>query len=629
MKYLVGIAKLAAVLAILVISGCGDVSFLLPVEDGQPEVLIMSVSKGAVLMPEDTFEVAVDYNDEEFFPDRMVIDLHDRDGEVLFSVELDSEGIFELPLPVALPPDLEAGTYEVGVTVFQEEEEIASSNSIFFFVKEEYQIRAITAYPQIFYPGGRGLIIANLDIPDNANPYLRWSSDEVEIYSGLFDGGADRLQLDVPESEGVYSIRLEVFPFEPGGDFGGSQEGLSEEKEISPGFDFSSFISLEAQFFVSSTQGVDEGELGPEKDYHSLFHFRGESIDWGSNGDGAAAVPVGTPVLDISRGIFGFRFDGNDGFAVDEVLLPVVDQYIQPFSYSARFVIDAFDGSVTEMTDGAGESVFSMGFADGILAASLLGTSSQIEPVLIAGDGADLTLTILPEDETIRYLWFIDGALVGDDLVPYEPAQIAPGGRTVIGGNDGMYGILDELGVYYRLTDAGAEVDMEVFARAMERAYGSDLVLAEGFDGTELPDDIVFAGEDETYSIDGGSLFLPAGAIIELSAMPDELESLLIEIALLPAGGEDGEVTDGVTDGETAPATLVLKNKSDGSVLAEITGDSGQVSEDGVLSLFVESVDFANSEVSVFIENRNENGGLEIGSVLVLKNQVQPSIVND
>ena len=629
MKYLVGTAKLAAVLAIIIFSACGDVSFLLPVENNQPEVTITSVSNGAILLPDDTFEVAVDYNDEEFFPDRLVIDLRNRDGEVLFSVELDSEGIFELPLPVELPADLGAGAYEVGVAVFQEEEEIAASNSIFFFVEEEYQIRAITAYPQIFYPGGRGLVIANLDIPENSNPYLRWSSDDVEIYAGLFTDGADKLQLEVPESEGVYTIRLEVFPFEPGGSFGGIEDEVVGEDEILPTFDFSSIISLEAQFFVSSAQGADDGELGPEKDYFSLFHFRGESVDWGYDGDGSAAVPVGTPILDISRGIFGFRFEGNDGFAVDKLLLPVVDGYIQPFSYSARFVLDSFDGSNTRMIDGGGEAVFSMEFIDGVLSASLHSTSSQIAPLFLEEDGADLTLTIFPDETTVRYLWFIDGVLEGDDLITYEAVEITPGGRTVIGGDGGMYGIIDELGVYYRVTDEGAEVDMEVFARAMERTYSSDLVLAEGFDGTDLPESITFKGEESTYSLDGGSLFLPAGSLLELSAVPGDFDSLLVEIVLLPAAGKDR--VEGEENGLPAQprASLMVKNTSEDTLLAEVTSDAGELTEEGVLSLYVEAADPGDAPLSVFIENLSDDSELEIGSVLVLKNQVESAIDNN
>ncbi|MBN1686786.1 MAG: hypothetical protein JW852_09035 [Spirochaetales bacterium] len=633
MKYLKNTAKILFFLTVFVVIACGNVGLFLPVENEEPAVSITSVTKGAVLMPEDTFEVSVDFNREEYFPDRMVIDLRDSGGEVLFSVELDQDGIYELPLPVALPPDLDDGVYEVGVTVFQEGEEIASSEALFFFVTEEYQIRAITAYPQIFYPGGKGLVIADLDIPENSNPYLRWSAEGTEIYAGPLMNGADRLQLDVPDREGVYSIRLEIFPFEPGGFYGGSGESETAEGEGVPGYDFFSFISLEAQFFVSKTQGGSEGELGPERDYYSLFHFRGEAVDWGYRGTGNIASPVGTPILDITRGVFGFRFDGSDGFTVDELLLPVEDGYVQPFSYSARFVIDAHEGIVTAMRDGRNAPVFSMGFLDGKLTATLLGTSSSVERLFYEEVGAELTLTVLPGDGEIRYLWFVDGVLLGDDRASYEPVQIAPGGLTVIGGAGGMLGIVDELGVYYRLTDAGPETDADVFLRAMERSYGDDLVFAEGFDGTVLPDQVVFSGEEESYTLDGGSLFLPAGTSIAFPSIGLDFDSLVMEIAL---SGESRE--DGGTAEAGGQAGIVLRESSDDTPLYDLSGDVVELQDDSILTVTIGVTDngfvAAHGEktypigtikdgIDLLIENRGENGELEIKSLLIFKNRTQ------
>ena len=635
MNHLRNAARIATLLLVLLVAACGNIGFLLPVENGEPEIRILSVSRGAVLMPEETFEVSIDYDGEEFFPDRMVIELRDLQGEILFSVELDQDGIYELPLPVALPVDLDEGVYQVGIRVFEKEEEIASSESLFFFVTEEYQIRSITAYPQIFYPGGKGLLIADLSIPEGSNPYLRWSSEGVEIYAGALNSGADRLQLDVPRREGVYSVRLEVFPFEPAGIIVGSRPGESGEDRIVPGYDFFSVISLEAQFFVSKTQSIGEGELGPEEDYYSLFHFRGESVDWGYHRRGQIAVPVGTPILDITRGVFGFRFEGNDGFTVDEVLLPVEDGYVQPFSYSVRFVIDAYEGNVTSMWDGRDELVFSMGFSEGMLTASLLGSSSSVEPLIDKGYGAELTLTVLPEADAIRYLWFIDGVLVGDDLFSYEPVQIAPGGLTVIGGAGGIFGVLDELGVYYRLTDEGAEVDVDIFLRAMERAYGADLVYAEGFDGALLPDEVAFSGEAEAYTLDGGSLFLPAGTGIGLPTIGTGFESLVVELVLSKPGDE---AEDSAAEETWWKVGLILQSASDDTPLYDLTGDVALLDEEGILSIAIEVTDkglFAthgnetypigtiDDGIDLFVENRGEKGELEIKSVLIFKNRIQ------
>ncbi len=627
MKYLCGTTKALIVVAFLVFVGCGDVGLLLPVANGESDIRIMSVSKGAILMPEDTFDVSIDYDDSELLPDRMTIDLRDLSGEVLFSVELDQEGMYELPLPVVLPADLEIGTYEVVVSVFQGEEEIASSTSLFFFVNQEYRIRAITAYPQIFYPGGRGLVIADLDVPDNTNPYLRWSSNDVEIYSGSLSSGADRLQLEVPDREGIYSIQLELFPFEPAEVAIEADADQSDRAETAVVFDFSSTISLEAQFFVSTTQDVDEKELGPDSDYYSLFHFRGETVDWGYRSEGLIATPIGTPVLDITRDIFGFRFDGTDGFKVDDVILPVEDGYVLPFSYTVRFAVDSLEGNITTMTDGEGAPVFSIQFSDGVLTASLLDTSSSIEPLIYQGNGADLTLTVLPEPATVKYLWFIGGVLVGDDELPFTPAQIAPGGLTIIGGDGGMLGVLDELGIYFRLTEEGPGVDVEVFEKAMERTYGSDLVLAEGIDGTELPDTITVTGDEEAVRIADGSLFLPAGAGIRIAALPSEFDSLRVEVSLSLSEEE----------GEPAPfAFIALRNTSADTPLIEL--DPAVSDDSGVLLLTVTSTDDGlvashgetafpikpvEGGIDFVLENRGEHGELEIQSILVFKNRIQ------
>jgi len=297
-------------------------------------------------------------------------------------------------------------------------------------------------------------------------------------------------------------------------------------------------------------------------------------------------------------------------------------------------VIDALEGSITAMSDGLGERVFSMGFAGGVLTASLLGTSSSITPQIYEGDGAALTLTVLPENDRVRYLWFIAGALAGDDLVPYEPVQVAPGGLTVIGGDGGIFGVLDELGVYYRLTSEGAEVDAEVFAKAMERIYGADLVYAEGFDGTVLPDEITFSAGEETYALDGGSLFLPAHTGIGVSFIPADFESLAIEISL--ARG-DHETAEAQGSEPPLPAALVIKDASDHTPLFELGGPS-MFFEDDLLFLTVLAteggtavmnggvsypVEWTENEIELYIENRGDNGTLEIKSILVFKNRIQ------
>lgn len=636
------------IFAAIFVSSCSDAGLLLPVERNAAGIEIMSVTEGAILSPAGSFEVALRYDEDEVLPDGMLIELIDEAGNVLFSVELTQEEILQLPLPVLLPEDLEDGIYTVLVTVFQEESETASDRSVFFYTTEVYEIESIAAYPQIFYPGGSGLVLADLDVPEGADPYLRWSLSGEVVKSDLLSNGADTLQLDVPEREGVISILLEVFPFGPAAE--------SEEDTASDGsaFAFPSFISLEAQFFVSSTQEVDEFELGPEEYYYSLFHFRGETVDWGYHGNGDSAEAIGFPTLAIGGSSFGYLLDGSSGFVVDEALLPFGRTeepasdaaggplVLEAFSFSARFVLLTAKGSLFRVEDSSGRTLFSVNFdADGQLAAAIgSAVSAPVQAALPDGYN-ELTLTIIPGDASIRVLWFVNGELVADEVTAYEPVEDPGAGTTYIGGLNGIHAIIDEIGIYHRVTDDGHLVDAEVFTRAMERLFGNDLVLAEGFDGTHLPEYIVYDTSAGEYVIGGGSLILPPGGSVQFDAVPDYFETLSITIESAddestfgdssgdgdsdPIGEDDGDDTNP----DTRPGVLVLVTE-DGEEIAIGLGEDTVTSvtlfygEDGFsLSIGEDTSSIDPVGRSITIRNQSAAGGFELRSVLIVKNQFE------
>lgn len=623
MKHLFRTAKWVITLLAIGVSSCSDAGLLLPVENRESNIIIQNVSKGIVLQPEDTFEIDVDFDGEEGAPDRLVIELLDSDGSVLFSVDLDQEDIYDLPLPVLLPEDLTEGAYTVSVTVYREGEEVESDQSLFFFVREEYEINAIVAYPQIFYPGGAGLVLADLGIPERADPFLRWSSDDTVLREGSLSEGADELQLAVGDREGVISIRLEVFPFGPDALRGGS-EPAAETTSASTAFDFVSFISLEAQFFVSTSQDTDEEEFGPEEDYYSLFHFRGETIDWGFGGNGAPAEPVGSPELAIEAGAFGYLLDGSNGFVVDDVLLPSEDGVLQPFSFSGRFAPLSTGGNVFRIVGKEDAPVFSVGYDDDGSYTAVVGDSVSTIPDAGAEGVIELTLTVIPGEETIRFLWFSNGVLVADELVASESDIQTDEGRAFIGGLDGLHGVVDEIGIYYRVTEAGTDVDADVFARAMEREYGADLVVAEGFDGIFLPDHVVYDDASAEYTIDGGSLFLPPGSGIGFAVLPEDFESL------------DLSVEWDTTDDEGQSEGIIVLEGLDGDEFVIDLGVRDDESEEGPLTeVRLESVDGAIAVHygdgvattgaiggTLYIRNKSAVRNLELRSVLVVKDLI-------
>lgn len=606
--------KILIILAVFVAAACSDPGLLLPVAGDEPELLIQTVQKGSVLTLKDTFEIGLDYDSDAFQPDRLVVELLQEDGTVLFSQELGEDEILELPLPVSLPVDLEDGYYTVAISVFQEGESVSREESAFFYVSAGYTISGLTPYPQFFYPGGKGLVLADLLIPQEADPYLRWSSSDGILLAGLLSDGADALQLDVPDREGVYSLQLEVFPYGP---------GVTDE------FSFQSSISLEAQFFVSKDQDEETAELYPDENYFSLFHFRGEHVDWGLHRAGKVADVIGDPEVALVDGIFGFRVDDNNGFSTDELLLPIVELEIEPFSFSMRYTPEQAEGEffVVEQEDSA--PLFSIGYGnDGILYAQVRDVKSTISdgPAAITGAN-ELTVSIVPGTGSIRFLWFLNGFLMSDDTQTFEQVPIEGGGRSFIGGTGGFSGIIDEIGVFYRVTERGVEVDDEVYARAMERQHGEQLVYAEGFDGLTLADQISYTGSEEGVSVDGGSLFLANGSGIELPPMGTDFDTLSIFLELsagagsltLLISGEEFKLADVgpdnaliLSDGAIVETEFIDLEVRDGALRVG-AGDKWLV-----VTPFVDS----DESVVLSVANLLEDAVTELKSILILNNHI-------
>jgi len=110
---------------------------------------------------------------------------------------------------------------------------------------------------------------------------------------------------------------------------------------------------------------------------------------------------------------------------------------------------------------------------------------------------------------------------------------------------------VDELGVYATEPAGRPSTDPGQFQRAETAAFGSSLVLADGFDGTYLPEGFTLSGSGQlaagTYSLKPGStLGLPAialeGSRITTTAT---LASTSSRAATLNLQWEDGSAAPG------------------------------------------------------------------------------------
>lgn len=502
-----------------------------------------------------------------------------------------------------------------------------NGNRCFFLVADVYEIVGITPHPQFFYPGGKGLLAANLDVPENTDPYLKWTVDEDTVLEGYVLDGTDVVQISVPERDGVYSIKLELFPIGP-----------DPANLIT--YEYSSSIALEAQFFVSGNQRIELHELYPEENYYSLFHFRGEAHDWGYGNLEGDTFELGDPSLAVLDGLFGFYLDGTTGFQVDHVILPTAEGTLQPFSFSVRFALTGGEnaGSLLTVLNDAGEQYCRLGFVeDGDLAFEIGEVQSILAGTYLpAGTATSITVSIIPDGETIRFLWFVNGLFVHDDAEPYESLPHILAGSSMFGGPNGFVGIIDELGIFYVQGDDGPKLDTEVYSRAMKRQFGNDYIFAEGFDGLSVPDQpgIAFVGDIENMQVDGNRILLPPDSRMVLNDLPTDFDSFTVEL--------ECEIPFPTT------ATLVLTGMDSGTELflygfdgTVHTPDEKELDVEPQASLrfdFVQTVDglqFISDQSLIFLDSIAEEDyslTLSVGSdaeplglesVLVTKNRSQ------
>lgn len=478
----------------------------------------------------DQIPLSLKYNQDQVTPNDLKVELIDSKGTVVQSADL--KGIdFSAPLPpVQLPANLASGTYTLRLTLYDSSNQVIAQKSVtFFYTQGSYSLQGITSYPPTLSPGGAGILYATLSVPQGADPYLRWTMGSKVIAEGDLQSGYNKVQWTAPTSPGVYSVGVELFPFNPvgGGDF-----------------PFTSPYSMHVEIFVTGgAQSTSKNQLGPASDYYSLFHFGGNLADSSPRGQSLklAATPVGNPQLGVNGSVFGYQLDGSSGFEIPSLILPLSGTSLAPFSITMRIRLDSFQFDRAFFTASADQGGFQLQIAtnsQGRLAATVNSVSEPGSIEVPTGELSTITLSVIPTGQSLNLLWFTDGKLALSDSINTWPTVQNPStGVTMIGGTNGFVGLLDELGVYYRDRSGQPSVDPEVFRRAMGEEYGSGLVFAEGFDGIHLPSDLTYSSATTDADLQGGALLLSPGSFVSLPPIPvgEEVEEIAITFARFPA----------------------------------------------------------------------------------------------
>jgi hypothetical protein len=468
---------LTITILILLIGSCGDSSLFDPFSTEEGSITLRTINSGTVLREGEDIPLDLQFDTNEVLPESMTIELLNAGEELLLSSTITE--LYE-PLPSLLFEDLEPGKYILQFRIYDAQGIIKEERVDFFFIGDlYYSIRGVTTIPPFTLPGGASLVRADLRIPPGADPWLRWHLDDFILGEGYFSQGLDEIQIHAPSSVGMYSLRLELFPFGP----------LRGES-----FVFDSQIQYRGSLIVSEDQ-VGAYDLSPDESYYSIFHFLGTIEDSSPFGSNRNVLILGNPTLEASGDTFGYYLNGNSGFLIEENLLPVRMGELSPFSLSLRIVPREINGNA--LLFAVEPDVFHLRLGIGGSLSVWLGeVESSVEDFFtVPEEAVSLTLSVVPGNETI-FLWFRNGELLKTDKVKGVPFVAEGEVSSRIGGEGGFKGLIDEFGIFFKDQSGRNSIDPGVFERSMVEMYGKDLILAEGFDGLYLPaKNITFSGD--------------------------------------------------------------------------------------------------------------------------------------
>ena len=526
MRYLRG--GLAATMLILLTFSCSDMSVFGPQDSVPASIEVRSLREGALAPIGETVSLVVHAEKQPGEDLSLVVSLLDAAGAKAWSSTLASPQLEE-ELKLKLP-GLPAGHYRLRLELERKSGTAVEKEVSFFYVAGAYGIEGISSFPPTIQPESRILLRADLRYPEGSDPYVRWTQDGKSLAGGRVSEGLHQLSWQAPKAEGVYPIQVELFPAPP-------PDGQD--------FRFTSVLVATAKLFVTPAREAASEELGPRESYLHLFHFDGSLRDAASPEGGEAEAFGAT---EVSKS--GLRLAETAGARYSRLLLPTAEGLLAPCTLTLRLELEAGapgrDLLATESADGT----FRLRLAlDGegrpwaevqLPGAAAVRLTSGL-PALAPGGAHRLDLSLLPSSRTLTAMWFLDGLQASLATLKTEPIPFAAEGATLIGGENGFRGIVTELGVFYQDEDKRPSADPGIYRWVMERRLGRRLILAEGFEGSRLPEGF-WAAPEAAARLSGGSLVLDPGGGLTLPFFDlnaEASEAMVLELAFaapLPAG---------------------------------------------------------------------------------------------
>ncbi|NOY07377.1 MAG: hypothetical protein GXP33_00845 [Spirochaetes bacterium] len=546
---------------IVIVSSCGDNALFAPLQDNSSGIQVKTITDGELINPDtpvsfQIIDTAADSKDLS-----LEITLEDSDSKVISYSTLDSPGTNQ-DIPLELP-QLADGQYTLRFKVTGDGETISEKTVSFFYVTGSYKILGIQSDPPVIGPDTEVKLQADLNLPDNADPYLRWSQNGKVIGSGTLSKGAGSIEWKTPEEEGVYSIKVELFPFPP---------------PAADDYSFSSSIYLNSEVYV--TRGT------AQTSFYSSIYFNESPEEYGMvkklalssvSGD-FIITPIGTPAFTGSSPKGGFKLTNGAGFTANYSILPFENGTIQPFTITIDLSVSdsVKDRTIVSLTDEGGFPYFKIRFNTDSEIEAVFRTSGKGTVTIPSGiktlppeQETRLSLSVFPSENSSSVSWFLNGFQVSAEKTQIDYDTLQPERATVIGGNNGFTGIIYSLNVFFKDKNGNLTTNPGILHDELNNVYDRNLIFADGFDGQYPADDITLKGR---WELNPGFLILKPSS--EIKTIPVQLSSgkFLFSIAL------NSSVKDKNSDKDTGTGTIILIDAGTGTELLKLLTDGTVVS---------------------------------------------------
>jgi len=438
-------------------------------------VIKTSIDDGFILDPDSgkSIGISIEYDETVVIPTKLEISFLDHQGLEIGESQIIEGDALNKPLPSISLVYPSESMYSLRLRAFDSDNIMIKEEIIsFFYSRDSLSIRGLTPYPNTFSPGVQGLIFIDADGSDYS--WVRWSIDNDIIEEGYFEEYQDGFIWTAPLLEGVYGLRMELFPTEPLYTKNGT-------------FPFRSPLMSELEVFVTtSDNNYDPMDLSPPESYSTNIHFKGLVLDEGTNVNIISSI--GSPVLKREGDKFGYYLKEGSGYSIEGNILPVVKKELMPFSITFSYYMDKLQENVSFLNIiGEKKSLFSIKTdSSGILLSELF----QAERSIISISGIspekynEITVSVIPDKKLITFLWYGDGILISSNVYDYSLVVPEIEYKSIIAAENGFEGLLDEFGVFYMDDTGRYNIDNNIFLRRAEKIYNPDKIIAVyGFDG--------------------------------------------------------------------------------------------------------------------------------------------------